>query len=50
MVVRDTLGNINRKDERYHPLRECKAGTNAGHYLHPIGEASNVVARSGRKL
>jgi len=45
MVVRDTLANVNSRDEKYHPLRACKPGSNAGHFLEPIGEASNVVAR-----
>jgi hypothetical protein len=46
MVVRDTLGNINRHDVNYHPLKECKnVGSNAGHYLKPIGDASNAAGR-----
>lgn len=49
-MVRDTLGNINSRDIKYHPLKECKVPTgNAGHYLHPIGEASNPVGRKRRE-
>ena len=48
-MVRDTLGNINSRDIKYHPLKECKAGTNSAHYLHPIGEAAKVVGRKRRE-
>jgi len=42
MVVRDPLGNINRRDERYHPLRETNPKTGAARrWLNPVGEASS---------